>query len=79
MGCIVEFDKGLRFDFVQNKYKQKLWIDILLKFSKADIEHLAYILKLPKRILVQVYQENYYLDKESAELLGQLLLVALSD
>ena len=47
MGCILEFNDGFRFDFAQNKCKQKLWIDILLRFSKSNIEHLAHIIDVP--------------------------------
>lgn len=79
MGCIVEFNDGFRFDFAQNKPKQKLWIDILLRFSKSNIEHLAYILDLPIEILAQVHQGNYYLEDEAAKRLGQLFLVTFCD
>ncbi|HDO7841038.1 TPA: hypothetical protein P5J72_000435 [Legionella pneumophila] len=75
MGCIIEFNDGFQFDFVQNKCKQKLWIDVLLRFSKANIEHLAHILDLPIETVIQVHQGNLYLDEESAKRLGQLFLV----
>ncbi|AOU64446.1 hypothetical protein [Legionella pneumophila] len=79
MGCIVEFNDGFLFDFVQNKCKQKLWIDVLLRFSKANIEHLAYILDLPVKTLIQVHQGNSYLDDEAAKRLGHLFLVTFCD
>ncbi|HHF0526632.1 TPA: hypothetical protein ACTUT5_002872 [Legionella anisa] len=75
MGCIVEFNDGFQFDFVQNKCKQKLWVDVLLCFSKANIEHLAYILDLPAETINQVHQGKQYLEQEPAERLGQLFLV----
>ncbi|HIA7952684.1 hypothetical protein [Legionella pneumophila] len=75
MGCIIEFSNGLRFDFIQNQCKQKLWIDVLLRSSKANIGHLAHILDLPIETVIQVHQGNLYLEEESAERLGQLFLV----
>ncbi|KTD17463.1 hypothetical protein Ljor_1769 [Legionella jordanis] len=79
MGCIVEFNDGFRFDFAQNKCKQKLWIDVLLRFSKANIEHLAYILDLSVETLTQVYLGNHYLEDEAAKRLGHLFLVTFCD
>lgn len=79
MGCIVEFDNGLRFDFAQNRCKQKVWLEVLLKFSKTNIDHLAYILDLPPETLIQVHRGSYYLEKEPAERLGQLFLVTFCD
>ncbi|MCW8443147.1 hypothetical protein OQJ05_03645 [Fluoribacter gormanii] len=79
MVCIVEFDNSYRFDFAKNKCKQKIWIKILLKFSKTDIDHLAHILDLPAEKLNRVYQGIDYLDKEPAERLGQLFLVTFCD
>ncbi|HAT1926171.1 TPA: hypothetical protein OEA38_000070 [Legionella pneumophila] len=79
MECIVEFNDGFRFDFAQNRCKQKIWIEVLLKFSKTNIDHLATILDLPTETLVQVYQGNHYLEAEAAKRLGQLFLVAFSN
>lgn len=79
MGCIVEFNDGFRFDFAQNKCKQKLWIDVLLRFSKSNIEHLAHILDVPVKTLSQVHQGKSYLEDEAAKCLGQLFLVTFCD
>lgn len=79
MGCIVEFNDGFRFNFAQNKCKQKLWIEVLLRFSKSNIEHLAYVLDLPVETLVHVYKGNLYLAEEDASRLGQLFLVMFCD
>lgn len=76
MGCIVEFSDGLRFNFIQNRSKQKLWIDVLLHFNKANIEYLAFILDLPLAIVNEVHQGKYYLEDEPAKRLGQLFLIA---
>ena len=75
MGCIIEFNDGLQLNFVKNKCKQKLWIEALLRFSKANIEHLAYLLDLPAETISQVHQGKQYLEQESAERLGQLFLI----
>ena len=75
MGCIIEFNDNLRFDFIQNKFKQKLWIDALLQSTKAGIEYLALILDLPAETLIQVYQGEHYLEQIPAERLGQLFLI----
>ena len=75
MGCIVEFNDNLRFDFIQNKCRQKLWIDALLQTTKAGIEHLAFILDLSTETIIQVHQGKHYLEPVSAERLGQLFLI----
>lgn len=79
MGCIVEFNDGFRFNLAQNKCKQKLWIEVLLRFSKSNIEHLAYVLDLPVETLVHVYKGTLYLEEEDASRLGQLFLVMFCD
>ncbi|HFL2714599.1 TPA: hypothetical protein ACGWTM_003413 [Legionella pneumophila] len=76
MVCIVEFDDGLRFNFAKNKYKQKVWIDALLKYSKANIDHLSKVLDVPLGTLVKVHNGGDYLDQEAAERLGQLFLLS---
>jgi hypothetical protein len=75
MGCIVEFNANIRFDFAQNRGKQRLWIDALLKFSKTNMDYLAHILDLPTELIIQVHQGTHYLDQELAERLGQLFLI----
>ncbi|MDW9178591.1 hypothetical protein SE948_02895 [Legionella pneumophila] len=79
MSCIVEFDGGHRFDFTQNRCKQKIWIEVLLKFGKTNIQHLAHILDLSAETLFQVHQGNHYLEAEEAKRLGQLFLITFCD
>jgi len=74
MGCIIEFNEKLRFNFIQNKCKQKLWIDVLLQCSKGNMEYLAFILDVPTEIISQVHQGNHFLEEEHANRLGQLFL-----
>ncbi|MFT4060500.1 MAG: hypothetical protein QM652_13265 [Legionella sp.] len=79
MGCIVELNKGIRLDFTQNRYKQKAWIEVLLKYSKTNIEHLASILDLSAETLIRVHRGTHYLKKEEAERLGRLFLIMFYD
>lgn len=79
MACIIEFDDGLRFDFVKNQFKQKIWIEALLKFSQININHLADILNLTVKDLMKIYRGEEYFSKEQAEDLGKLFLVMFSD
>lgn len=78
MGCIVEFD-DVRFDFIQNKLKQRTWIEALLYFTNLDINKMAAMLELPIELLIKVRQGKMYLEQEAAERLGKLFLVAFSD
>lgn len=75
MGCNVKFNDGIGFDFPQNQSKQKIWLEILLGFSKANTEHLAYILDLPIETIMQVHQGKVYLEQEEAKRLRELFLV----
>jgi len=76
MRCIVEFNDKLRFNFIQNKCKQKLWIDLLLEHSQTNVEYLALILGLSTEIVTQVHQGTHYLEEEPANRLGQIFLIA---
>jgi hypothetical protein len=80
MSCIVEFSESkIRLDFAKNKYKQKIWIEVLLKFTKADINKLAALLELPLDRLVEVHQGKAFFTSDSADRLAQLFLIAFSD
>jgi hypothetical protein len=78
MGCIVEFD-DVRFDFIQNKSKQKTWIEALLSFTNIEVNHLAGMLEIPVELLIQVRQGEVYFSQEIAEQLGRLFIIAFSD
>ena len=52
MRCIVEFSEPLvRFDFCANRYKQKIWIDAMLKYGKLDMTGLASLLDVSTKNL----------------------------
>lgn len=79
MGCIVEFNKDVRFNFARNKSKQKIWIEALFCFTHIDIHQLAMLLEVSVEKLIMVRMGAIYFSQEVAEELGKLLLVALSD
>lgn len=80
MSCTIEFNEPkVRFDFAKNKYKQKIWIEVLLKFTKADIKKLADLLELPLNRLVEVHQGKAFFTSDSADRLAQLFLIVFSD
>ena len=79
MGCIIEFNDGLRFDFVQNKCKQKIWIEVLLRHTNLDINQIAVILEIPAEIITKVHRGERYFSQEYAESLGRLFLLAFGD
>lgn len=73
---MVEFKNNFRVEFNHNQDKQKLWIELLLRCTQADIHHLADILDLPVDQLIKVHQGTAHLDWGSSENLEQLFLVA---
>lgn len=80
MNCIVELSEPkIRFDFVVNKYKQQIWIEALLKFSKLDINNIAEILELPVDMLIKVRHGSIFFQQDSAVQLASLFLIAFSD
>ncbi|WP_454784021.1 hypothetical protein [Legionella sp. WA2024007413] len=79
MGCIVEFNKNVRFDFVQNKSKQKIWIEVLLCFTHLDINQLAMLLGVSSEKLIKVHRGASYFSQDIAEELGKLFLISFSD
>lgn len=60
MGCIVEFN-GVRFNFIQNKLKQKTWIEALLCFTHLDINSIAEFLEVFVEMLDTVSGNNVVL------------------
>ncbi|MBA2711549.1 MAG: hypothetical protein H0U57_13285 [Tatlockia sp.] len=80
MSCIVEFSEPkIRFDFTKNQYKQKIWIEALLKFTQVDINKIATLLELPINRLVEVHQGRAFFTSDSVDRLAKLFLVAFSD
>lgn len=78
MGCIVEIN-GVRFDFVENKRKQKIWIEALLHFTNSDAKHLADLLDVPLEMFIKVLGGSVYFTQDTAERLAELFLVAFAD
>ena len=80
MGCIVEFSEPLlRFNFCQNKNKQKTWLDILLKYSALDLAGLASLIEVSVQALQDVLSGIRYLEDEPAIILAQFFLIFFSD
>ena len=80
MGCVVEFSKPMiRFNFMQNKLKQKTLIDALLKYSQLRISSIANIIEVPFEKLKNVYEGMEFLENEFADNLGKLFLLLFSD
>lgn len=80
MGCVVEFGSPkIRFNFMQNRLKQKTLIDALLRYSKLDINNMAQVLDINPQKLVNVHLGEEYFENESAEELGRLFLILFSE
>lgn len=79
MVCVVELNKEIRFNFAQNKLKQKIWIDMLLDYTKLDINRLAEIIDVSPGFLEKVALKKDYLNQESANRLATLFLLTFSD
>ena len=76
MGCTVEFsDSDTRFEFCTRDHKQKTFIDVLLRYIKMDLPHLASILDTPVTKLRDVYYGKTFIAGKPAEELTQLFLV----
>ena len=76
MGCIIEFSGSeTRFEFCTRNHKQKIFISILMRYSKMDIPHLACVLDVPADKLQDVHLGRDFLVGKPAEELTQLFLV----
>lgn len=80
MVCIVEFNQPrVRFNFAANKFKQKLWIELLLNYTSLDLEALAILLATPIERLSNVHKGRAFLSRRMAEQLGRIFLMEFSD
>jgi hypothetical protein len=77
MGCIIELD-GTRFDFTQNKFKQKVLIQILLGYMFFDVSSLSKFLGVSVQLLKQVQEGHQFLHHCAAERLGKIFLLTFS-
>lgn len=76
MSCIIEFSEPKsRFEFRTRDHKQKLFIDVLLRYSQMDLPHLASILDTTANELRDVYCGKIFLVGKPAEVLTQLFPV----
>lgn len=80
MGCTIEFNEPpIKFDFYRNKFKQKIWIDAILRYGAIDIAGLATLLDLHVKALQNVHSGNLFLAENEAQRLAQLFLIIFSD
>lgn len=77
MNCIIDFD-GTRFNFTQNKYKQKMLIETLLHYE-FNLSRISQILNVPISVLEEVHKGVSFLPREIAQNLGQLFLLFFSN
>ncbi len=76
MGCIVEFSESLiQFEFDSNGKKQRILIDMLLKYAEIDINALALNLDISIQELQDIHDGNSFLIGEQAHDLAQIFLV----
>jgi hypothetical protein len=76
MGCIIEFSESLlRFEFNAKGSKQKILVDMLLKYSEMDIADLALALDASVNELQDILDGNYFFVDEQANDLSQLFLI----
>lgn len=80
MGCFVQFtDPEVCFNFVENKYKQKMLIAALIRYSELDIYGISEILDIDADRLIRIKLGLEFLDQKDAEELGRLFLILFSD
>lgn len=80
MSCIIEFsESGTQFEFCTRDHKQKIFISMLMRYSKMDIPHLACILDVPADKLQNVHHGKGFLVGKPAEELTQLFLVCFGE
>ena len=76
MGCFVEFSNLLlQFEFDSNGNRQKILVDMLLKYSELDILGLALALDTSVTELENILDGNYFFIDEQANDLSHLFLI----
>jgi hypothetical protein len=75
---MIELSNGARFNFVQNKYKQKILIGILLNYTELNLLKIAHILKVPFERLEKVIEQKDFLTRAEVIGLGELFLLCFS-
>lgn len=74
MGCVVEFD-GVRFDFIQNKFRQKLLIEVLVYYMRIEMLELSKMLDVSLQLLQKVHRGERFLPSTAAQNLGKFFLL----
>jgi len=69
----------VHYNFHCRKNRQKMLIDAILKYSTADLAHIAFILKLPTSELRKVTYGIHFLSAGYAKELATLFLICFSD
>lgn len=76
MGCTVELANALiRFEFCCEGKKQKILVDILLKYSDMDINELAFALDVSVSKILDICNESSFLMGKQADDLSQLFII----
>lgn len=80
MKCTLEFSEPLiRIDFYCKENKQKILIDMLLRYSRQHIDGLAELLDISVKILQDVQSGTNFLNENTARKLTQLFLIFIGD
>lgn len=80
MGCIIEFSKPfVRFEFTYKKHKQRIFIEMLLKYSQLNIASLATSLDVSVNTLKSVCSDSAFLDDKPAKKLAHLFILFVSE
>ena len=77
MGCIMEFTEAeslVQIEFCSDGNKQKILIDVLIKYSGMDMSELASVLGVSVKKLRNIYDGKSFLVGKSADSLAQLFL-----
>ncbi len=76
MGCIVKFSESLiQFEFNSHGNRQKMLIDMLLRYGEFDMNSLAATIGISVAKLHDIYDGKYFLDGEESHDLAQVFLI----
>lgn len=76
MGCIIEFTESLlQIEFCSKGNKQKILIDVLLKYGEMNISELALAIDVSTKKLRDICNGRGSLVGEQADSLAQLFLI----
>ncbi len=76
MGCIIEFSESLiQFEFHSTGNKQRILVDMMLKYGELDINNLALTLDISVHELQEMHEGTHFLVGEKAHDLAQMFLI----